>query len=161
MKTSPIRLAAAICCATAALATTSARADATDDLRAELKAQRATMEAQRDRLDKLERMLEAATKEAVAARSQPASQAAASTGPGMPKGLSIYGIADAGVEAGDYGKGTKTRVQSGLGSASRLGFRGQREFGDGLSAYFQLEAGVSIDNGQNTGHFTQYQALFI
>src|SRR6185369_14027895 len=70
----------------------------------------------------------------------------------MPEGLTIYGIADAGVEVGNYGHGTKTRVQSGLGSASRLGFKGERNFGDDLSAYFQLEAGVSIDNGQNTGH---------
>lgn len=68
------------------------------------------------------------------------------------EGITIYGIADVGVEVGDYGRGTRTRVQSGLGSASRLGFKGEHKLPDDLAAYFQLELGVSIDNGQNTGH---------
>lgn len=135
-----------------AAASAPAFADATDELRAELKAQRA-------RLEMLEKKLEAATQEAAsakqdAARAMAAAPAGAAKAKGlsMPAGLAIYGIADAGVEFGDYGQGRKTRVQSGLGSASRLGFKGQREFGDDLAAYFQLEAGVSFDNGQNTGH---------
>lgn len=132
-----------------------------DELRAEIAAQKA-------RLEKLEEMLQAtaattsaATRKAEEAtrKADEASQAAKAAAepakgksPGIPAGFSIYGIADAGVEIGDYGQGTKTRVQSGLGSASRLGFKGERGFGDDLTAYFQLEAGVSIDNGQNTGH---------
>ena len=129
-----------------------------DDLRAEIAAQKA-------RLEKLEEMLQAtaattsaatkkaeeATKKADAA-AKAAAEPAKSKGLAMPAGLSIYGIIDAGVEIGDYGQGSKARVQSGLGSASRLGFKGERDFGDDLTAYFQLEAGVSVDNGQNTGH---------
>lgn len=147
MKKTKLHLALAGCFAVAALATTPAFADATDDLRAELKAQRARLEA-------LEKKLEAASREAASARetANKAVAAAPSGGGGLPKGFSIYGIADAGVEIGDYGQGSKTRVQSGLGSASRLGFKGERKFGEDLTTYFQLEAGVSFDNGQNTGH---------
>ncbi len=147
MTKTKLHLALVGCFAAAALATTPALADATDDLRAELKAQRARLEA-------LEKKLEAASRDAASAKqtADKAVAAAPSDGGSLPKGFSIYGIADAGVEIGDYGQGSKTRVQSGLGSASRLGFKGQRKFGDDLEAYFQLEAGVSFDNGQNTGH---------
>ena len=136
-----------------------------DDLRAEIAAQKA-------RLEKLEEMLQAtaattsaatrkaeeATKKADEASksaqsaAQAASAPAKSKGLSMPAGLTIYGIIDAGIEYGNYGQGSRARIQSGLGSASRLGFKGERDFGNDLSAYFQLEAGVSIDNGQNTGH---------
>jgi|GEM_PF-1954208 len=125
-----------------------------DDLRAEIQAQKA-------RLEKLEELLQATAATAAVAtkKAEQASKALAeapppskSRGLSMPEGLTIYGIADAGIEVGDYGHGTKVRVQSGLGSASRIGFKGLRDFGDDLSAYFQLEAGVSYDNGQNTGH---------
>lgn len=132
-----------------------------DDMRAEIAAQKA-------RIEKLEALLvataattsaatqkaEEATKKADEASktAQAAATPAKSSKIGMPEGLSIYGIADAGIEVGNYGQGSKARVQSGLGSASRLGFKGERNFGDDLTAYFQLEAGVSVDNGQNTGH---------
>lgn len=148
MKRTTLHLALVGCFAASALATTPAFADATDELRAELKAQRARLEA-------LEQKLEAATREASAAKeaaNKAVAAAPANGNGGMPKGLSIYGIADAGIEVGDYGQGRKTRVQSGLGSASRLGFKGERGFGDDLAAYFQLEAGISFDSGQNTGH---------
>lgn len=145
MKRTKLHFALAGCFAAAALATTPALADATDDLRAELKAQRARLEA-------LEKKLDAATREVATVKETAVKAAASPSGGGLPKGFSIYGIADAGVEFGDYGQGSKTRVQSGLGSASRIGFKGERKFGDDLAAYFQLEAGVSFDNGQNTGH---------
>ena len=127
-----------------------------DELRSEIAAQKV-------RLEKLEAQLQVAADQTAAANrkadaaAQQASELAArpkekSKGLSIPAGLTIYGIIDGGVEVGDYGQGTKTRVQSGMGSASRLGFKGARDFGDDLSAYFQLEAGVSIDNGQNTGH---------
>lgn len=145
MKRTALYWALAGCFSASGLATTPAFADATDDLRAELK-------AQRTRLDTLEKKLEAATQEAAAKATANRAVAATPSGGSLPKGFSIYGIADAGIEIGDYGKGSKTRVQSGLGSASRLGFKAERKFGDDLAAYFQLETGVSIDNGQNTGH---------
>lgn len=124
-------------------------ADTISELRAELAAQRA-------RMDALEKKLEVAVKETAAAK-EAAKQATTaetdkSAGPTMPKGLAIYGIADAGVEIGDYGQGAKARVQSGIASASRVGLKGERAFGNDLVAYFQIEAGVSIDNGQYTVH---------
>ncbi len=129
-----------------------AQAATIDDLKAEIA-------AQKERLEKLEEILKAtaataatATKKAEEASKAAAAAPAKGKGLSMPAGLTIYGIADAGVEIGDYGHGTKTRVQSGLGSASRLGFKGERSFDDDLTAYFQLEAGISVDNGQNTGH---------
>lgn len=150
MRTTPLYLATLACFAPFALG--SAHAASIDELQAEIAAQKA-------RLEKLEEVLKATAATAAAAtqKAEAATQAASaaparSKGLSMPAGLTIYGIADAGVEIADYGRGTRARVQSGLGSASRLGFKGERDFGDDLSAYFQLEAGVSIDNGQNTGH---------
>ena len=139
------------CLAGIALAAGPAFADATDELRAELA-------AQRTRLEWLEKKLEAATAQAETAKATAdaavakAGAAAGGNGAAAAGGATIYGIADAGVEFGNYGQGNKVRVQSGLGSASRLGFKGERSFGDDLAAYFQLEAGISFDNGQNTGH---------
>lgn len=132
-----------------------------DDLRAEIAAQKARLEKLEELLTATAATTSAATKKAEEANkkadeasktAQAAATPAKSSGLSMPAGLTIYGIADAGIEVADYGQGTKTRVQSGLGSASRLGFKGARDFGDDLTAYFQLEAGVSFDNGQNTGH---------
>lgn len=149
----PINLAILACFGSLALSAP-AMAAPLDDLRAEIQAQKA-------RLEKLEELLQATAATAAVAtkKAEQASKAVAeapaakkSKGLTMPEGLTIYGIIDAGVEVGDYGRGAKTRIQSGMGSASRLGFKGLRDFGDDLSAYFQLEAGVSIDNGQNTGH---------
>lgn len=133
-----------------------------DDLRAEIAAQKARLEKLEELLTATAATTSAATKKADEANkkadeaSKAAQAAAAAPAPtkglSMPSGFAVYGIIDAGLEVGDYGQGSKARIQSGLGSASRLGFKGEREFGDDLTAYFQLEAGVSVDNGQNTGH---------
>lgn len=150
MRQRPAHLAVVASLMVLAVTATPALADANDELRAELAAQRA-------RLEELEKKLMAATA-AQAETAKAVAKVETSAGKAttkslsMPDGLSIYGIADAGIEYGDYGQGHKVRVQSGLGSASRLGFKGERSFGEDLSAYFQLEAGVSFDNGQNTGH---------
>ncbi|MEW5887457.1 MAG: porin, partial [Pseudomonadota bacterium] len=50
--------------------------------------------------------------------------------------VTIYGIADVGVEWGSSGNGTKFRVQSGQESGSRLGFKGSEDLGGGLKANF-------------------------
>jgi len=153
----PINLAVLACFGSLAIGIAPAQAAVEDELRAEIAAQRVRLEA-------LERKLEsaAATAQAASQKADEASKTAASAkaAPAAKEGaaggssgsLTIYGIADAGVEVANYGQGVKTRVQSGMGSASRLGFKGERGFGDDLNAYFQLEAGVSFDNGQNTGH---------
>lgn len=62
--------------------------------------------------------------------------------------VSIYGIIDAGVvrESGGAG-GNVTNVSSGIASASRLGFRGTEDLGQGWSANFVLESGARVDTG--------------
>ncbi len=63
--------------------------------------------------------------------------------------VSIYGIADAAF-VGERGgtAGSLNKITSGAASASRLGFRGNEQLGDGLSAFFTLETGVKIDTGE-------------
>jgi len=68
--------------------------------------------------------------------------------------VTIYGVADAGLEVGNYGDGYKTRIQSGQSAGSRLGFKGEEALGNGLKAIWTLEMGVSYDNGQSTTHTT-------
>lgn len=63
--------------------------------------------------------------------------------------VAIYGIVDAAI-VGEHGgtAGSLTKVTSGAGSASRLGFRGTEQLGSGLSAFFTLETGIKIDTGE-------------
>ncbi|MBV6321180.1 porin [Duganella violaceipulchra] len=63
--------------------------------------------------------------------------------------VAIYGIVDAAI-VGDRGgsAGNLTKVTSGAGSASRIGFRGSEELGGDMSAFFTLEAGTKIDTGE-------------
>ncbi len=64
-------------------------------------------------------------------------------------GVTIYGIVDAGyVRESGGAAGTTHKLTSGVGSASRLGFRGTEDLGGGLSAIFTLESGVKIDTGE-------------
>lgn len=71
----------------------------------------------------------------------------------MPKGLSIYGVLDGGVERitnvkdGDK-TGSLTRVPGITGTiASRLGFRFSKEITPSLNAIATLETGFNLDNG--------------
>lgn len=67
--------------------------------------------------------------------------------------VSIYGVADIGVEyltnaATVGGKDENLlRLSSGNLSGSRLGFRGTEDLGGGLKAVFQLESGFDLDTG--------------
>ncbi|WP_317202446.1 porin [Janthinobacterium sp.] len=66
--------------------------------------------------------------------------------------VTIYGTVDAGIvsERGAVNGGASTtKVTSGVASASRLGFRGTEDLGNGLSAVFGLEAGFNIDDGKS------------
>lgn len=63
--------------------------------------------------------------------------------------VSVFGIADAGISREQGGTaGSVTRISSGIVSASRFGFRGSEDLGQGLSALFHLETGVRIDTGE-------------
>jgi predicted porin len=75
--------------------------------------------------------------------------------------VTIYGIVDAGIVAERGGvNGSVNKVTSGVGSASRLGFRGTEDLGGGNSAIFVIESGVKIDTGEQdtAGVFAQRQA---
>lgn len=67
--------------------------------------------------------------------------------------VTIYGTVDAGIvsERGAIdGGASTTKITSGVASASRLGFRGTEDLGNGLSAVFGLEAGFGVDTGTST-----------
>lgn len=63
--------------------------------------------------------------------------------------VNIYGIADAGIvhESGGIAGGA-TKISSGIGSTSRIGFRGSEDLGGGLAAVFTLETGFKMDTGE-------------
>ncbi|NVD74292.1 porin [Duganella sp. BJB1802] len=62
--------------------------------------------------------------------------------------VTVYGIADAGLVLERGGPAGNTQnVSSGVGSGSRLGFKGKEDLGGGLVAGFQLENGYNIDTG--------------
>ena len=63
--------------------------------------------------------------------------------------ISIYGIADAGfVHESGGSAGSVNKISSGVGSASRIGFRGTEDLGGGTSALFVLENGHRLDTGE-------------
>lgn len=63
--------------------------------------------------------------------------------------VTIYGIVDAAVVGESGGSaGHVTKVTSGAAAASRIGFRGSEDLGNGLSAIFTLETGTKIDTGE-------------
>jgi predicted porin len=64
--------------------------------------------------------------------------------------VTVYGIMDAAVAVEDTdapGQKSRTVINSGNQSSSRLGFRGTEDLGNGLKAIFNIEAGVAIDTG--------------
>lgn len=62
--------------------------------------------------------------------------------------VTIYGIVDAAVVAESGGAaGSLKKISSGVGSGSRLGFKGIEDLGGGLSALFVLENGFNADTG--------------
>ncbi len=64
-------------------------------------------------------------------------------------GLTIYGIIDAALVRETGGAaGPVSKVTSGAGSVSRIGFRGTEDLGGGLSALFTLESGFRVDTGE-------------
>lgn len=75
--------------------------------------------------------------------------AACAGGAAAQSGVTLYGIADAGLvrESGGTAGGV-TRLSSGVATASRLGLRGSENLGGGMSAIFTLESGLRIDTGE-------------
>ncbi|MET3130254.1 putative porin [Oxalobacteraceae bacterium GrIS 1.11] len=72
--------------------------------------------------------------------------------------VTIYGIADmslnhySGSNGGLESNGSVTRIDSSAGNnlaGSRLGFKGKEDLGNGVSADFKLEMGITMDNGRS------------
>lgn len=71
--------------------------------------------------------------------------------------VAIYGIVDTGIViARGAPSGTQTKLDSGVSTGSRIGFRGREDLGGNLSASFVLETGLLAD----TGAFDQGGLLF-
>ncbi|MCV2371242.1 porin [Roseateles oligotrophus] len=65
--------------------------------------------------------------------------------------VTVYGVLDMAINHennGAGGPGTKTTIDSGVQSGSRLGFKGSENIGGGLSVIFQLEMGLNADTGK-------------
>ncbi|PUA20049.1 porin [Glaciimonas sp. PCH181] len=64
--------------------------------------------------------------------------------------VQIYGVVDNAIQT-TWGKGpsgqTRTEMTSGYFAASRLGFKGTEDLGDGMKAFYQLEMGFGSDTG--------------
>ncbi len=65
--------------------------------------------------------------------------------------VTVYGIADAGIQSLKNGTpaGSTVKLQSGQTSGSRLGFKGTEDLGNGLKANFVLEMGLNVDDGSS------------
>jgi predicted porin len=62
--------------------------------------------------------------------------------------LNIYGVADAAlVYSSNQNGASNVYMRSGNLAASRIGFKGSEDLGQGLQALFQLEGGYEIDTG--------------
>jgi predicted porin len=62
--------------------------------------------------------------------------------------VTIYGIADAAIVGERGGVAAMDKITSGAASASRIGFKGDEQLGDDMSAFFTLETGAKIDTGE-------------
>lgn len=62
--------------------------------------------------------------------------------------VTLYGIVDAGIVVDSGGsKGRLVKLDSGVGNASRLGFKGSEDLGGGWRGIFTLEMGMNLNNG--------------
>jgi predicted porin len=62
--------------------------------------------------------------------------------------VNVYGLVDVGLVRESGGSaGDITKITSGVGAGSRLGFKGREDLGDGLAAVFLLENGFQADTG--------------
>lgn len=65
---------------------------------------------------------------------------------------SIFGTIDTYIARAKSGNNSTIRVDSGGNTASRIGFRGKEDLGEGMSARFMLEAGIDSDTGAVNPH---------
>ncbi|MGH8809561.1 MAG: porin, partial [Noviherbaspirillum sp.] len=67
--------------------------------------------------------------------------------------ITIYGIADAGIQVSRFGNGTQYNLASGMAEGSRIGFKGTEDLGGGFKAIFTLEGRLELDTGDNRNGF--------
>lgn len=83
--------------------------------------------------------------------------------------VTVYGIVDLGFDSTSNGadnNGRTNGIKSGGQSASRIGFKGTEDLGNGLKALFQLEATIQADTGAafgagngNNGGFNRFATV--
>jgi len=61
--------------------------------------------------------------------------------------ITMYGVVDMALQHENDGVNSKTALDSGIQSGSRLGFKGSEDLGGGLKANFDLEMGMNADTG--------------
>jgi predicted porin len=83
---------------------------------------------------------------------------AACAGAAAQSSVVLFGIVDATVARGTGSVASRTQLTNSGYNSSRLGFRGVEDLGGGLRAGFQLEAGVSNDDGRGSATNTNNQA---
>jgi len=80
----------------------------------------------------------------------------ASTALAQTSSVQLYGRANLGLDnysaegSGVAGADRESRMRV-FDNSSRVGLRGTEDLGNGLKAVFQIESGVNVDNGSNTG----------
>ena len=73
---------------------------------------------------------------------------ATAAGASAQSSVTVYGLVDVGlVRESGAAAGSANKVSGGVGSGSRLGFRGTEDLGNGLSAVYVLESGFQPDTG--------------
>ena len=73
--------------------------------------------------------------------------------------VTVYGIVDTGVAHIDNGGPSMNAMRSGINNASRLGFKGTEDLGNGLKATFVLEQGINTDDGTEATAATAFSRL--
>jgi predicted porin len=69
--------------------------------------------------------------------------------------VTIYGVADVGLISVDHGDNRENGVYSGGNAASRIGFKGVEDLGNGLKAEFVLENGFNVSDGSGGSGFSR------
>jgi predicted porin len=64
--------------------------------------------------------------------------------------VTVYGTLDLYMAHAKSGAASSTRLEDGGQTASRIGFRGTEDLGDGMRAHFTLESGFAPDTGNGT-----------
>lgn len=67
--------------------------------------------------------------------------------------ITVYGVADAGIQFSRFGNGTQANLASGIAEGSRIGFKGMEDLGGGFKTIFTLEARVELDTGSNANGY--------